>query len=86
MGKFDGVLLASDYDDTLYGTDMTVSAENVKAIEYFTAQGGTFTVATGAEYKMLCSRRARCLHFSSVWTRSAMLDVPPFRCSKSVTM
>lgn len=51
MGKFDGVLLASDYDDTLYGTDMTVSAENVKAIEYFTAQGGTFTVATGRAHR-----------------------------------
>lgn len=47
MGKFDGVLLASDFDDTLYGYDMTVSAENCRAISYFTGEGGRFTVATG---------------------------------------
>ena len=47
MGKFDGVLLVSDFDDTLYGTDLTVSQENVEAIAYFTAEGGRFTVATG---------------------------------------
>ena len=47
MGKFDGVLLASDFDDTLYGTDLTVSEENRRAIRYFTGEGGYFTVATG---------------------------------------
>ena len=47
MGKFDGVLLASDFDDTLYGSDYTVSEENVKALTYFTEEGGRFTVATG---------------------------------------
>ena len=47
MGKFDGVLLVSDFDDTLDGTDLTVSQENVEAIAYFTAEGGRFTVATG---------------------------------------
>ena len=47
MGKFDGVLLVSDFDDTLYGADLRVPPVNVEAIEYFTGQGGTFTVATG---------------------------------------
>lgn len=47
MGKFDGVLLASDFDDTLYASTMEVSAENRRAIEYFTGEGGYFTVATG---------------------------------------
>ena len=47
MGKFDGVLLVSDFDDTLYGSDLTVSGENVKAVRYFIEQGGCFTVATG---------------------------------------
>ena len=47
MGKFDGVLLASDFDDTLYGTDLTVSPRNVEAIRYFVEEGGRFTVATG---------------------------------------
>ncbi len=47
MGKFDGVLLVSDYDDTLYGSDFSVSEENRAAIRRFVAQGGYFTVATG---------------------------------------
>ena len=47
MGKFQNVLLASDFDDTLYGSDRTVSPENVAAISYFIREGGYFTVATG---------------------------------------
>lgn len=47
MGKFDGVLLVSDFDDTLYGTGQQVSGENTRAIDYFIREGGTFTVATG---------------------------------------
>ena len=47
MGKFDGVLLVSDFDDTLYGEDMRITRENVEALTYFTGQGGVFTVATG---------------------------------------
>lgn len=44
---FKGVLLVSDYDDTLYGSDLHVSEENRQAIREFIAQGGRFTVATG---------------------------------------
>ena len=51
MGKFDGVLLATDFDDTLYGSDATVSAANQLAIEYFIREGGFFTVATGRAHK-----------------------------------
>ena len=47
MGKFDGVLLVSDFDDTLYGPDLRVPPANVEAIDYFVKGGGTFTVATG---------------------------------------
>ena len=47
MGKFSGILLASDYDETLYGADVGVSAENRKAIQYFISEGGYFTVSTG---------------------------------------
>lgn len=47
MGKFSGVLLATDYDETLYGADLGISPENRKAISYFIAQGGYFTVSTG---------------------------------------
>ncbi|MBQ1460361.1 MAG: HAD-IIB family hydrolase [Oscillospiraceae bacterium] len=56
MGKFDGVLIASDYDNTITYTEGAllrgeelppVPPENRQAIEYFMAQGGTFSVATG---------------------------------------
>ncbi len=47
MGKFDGVLLVSDYDDTLYGSDFTVSEENRDAIRRFIDLGGFFSIATG---------------------------------------
>ena len=56
MGKFDGVLIVSDYDNTLVYTEDAlsrggelppVSQENVRAIHHFMDQGGTFCVATG---------------------------------------
>lgn len=56
MGKFTGLLLASDYDNTLTYTEETlrlcrpmppVSKANQAAIRYFMAEGGIFSVATG---------------------------------------
>ncbi len=47
MGIFDGVLLASDLDGTLYNSEHAVSEQNLTAIARFIAEGGTFTVATG---------------------------------------
>lgn len=47
MGIFDGVLLASDYDATLRGKTLKVLPRDIKALEYFQAQGGTFVLTTG---------------------------------------
>lgn len=47
MGKFDGLLLCTDLDDTLLTTDKKVSPDNSRAIEYFKSEGGLFTFATG---------------------------------------
>ena len=56
MGKFTGVLIASDFDNTLIYTENALKGlepmpellpENRQAIEYFMAQGGTFSIATG---------------------------------------
>ena len=47
MGKFDGVLLASDYDGTLYDSRGIITEEVRRAIRYFTDNGGCFTVSTG---------------------------------------
>lgn len=51
MGKFDGVLLASDFDDTLYNSRREVSRENIEALDYFTSRGGRFTVSTGRAHR-----------------------------------
>ncbi len=51
MGKFDGVLFYSDYDDTLYNSAHTVSPENHAAIRYFQQNGGRFSVATGRAHR-----------------------------------
>ena len=50
MGKFSGVLLATDYDDTLYSSDCTISQENRQAIARFVAEGGLFCISTGRSY------------------------------------
>ncbi len=47
MGKFDGILICTDLDGTLYKKDKTVSVENREAIEYFKSEGGYFTFITG---------------------------------------
>ena len=56
MGKFDGVLLISDFDDTLLRTSASVRsgqdlpeipAYNIRRIRDFMDQGGRFAVVTG---------------------------------------
>ena len=47
MGKFDGILICTDLDGTLYKNDKTISTENREAIEYFKREGGAFTFITG---------------------------------------
>ncbi len=51
MGKFDGVLFFSDYDDTLYNSRLTVSPENHAAVRYFMDHGGRFSIATGRAHR-----------------------------------
>ncbi len=47
MGKFDGVLLASDFDETYCAEGKFVHPDNLKMLEYFESEGGTFTISTG---------------------------------------
>ena len=51
MGKFDGVLIATDFDDTYCGPGGVVHPANIEAVKAFTAQGGVFTVATGRAHR-----------------------------------
>ena len=47
MGKFDGILIASDLDSTLLDNSRRISDGNRRAIEQFEREGGTFTYVTG---------------------------------------
>ncbi len=47
MGKFDGILICTDLDGTLYRNDKSISKENREAIDYFKSEGGSFTFITG---------------------------------------
>ena len=51
MGKFDGIIICTDLDDTLLTSDKIVSEENKEAIKYFMDEGGIFTYATGRVLK-----------------------------------
>ena len=50
MGRFDGVLLASDYDGTLRGSTLAVLERDKAAIRAFQREGGVFLVVTGRCY------------------------------------
>lgn len=47
MGKFDGVLLATDFDDTFFPESHVLPRSNQAAVRYFQSEGGVFTIATG---------------------------------------
>ena len=51
MGKFDGYLICSDFDGTIY-MDQQISEKNITAIKYFQSEGGYFTYASGRNYEM----------------------------------
>lgn len=53
MGKFDGILIATDLDATFLTDERTISRENRDAIEYFMSEGGYFTIATGRSARSL---------------------------------
>ena len=47
MGIFDGVLLVSDFDDTLVNRKKQLPERTKQALEWFVSQGGLFTLASG---------------------------------------
>lgn len=49
-GIFSGVLLASDFDGTVYGSVTGMSPRNQQWLDYFLAEGGRFAIATGRTY------------------------------------
>ena len=57
-GKFDGILICSDFDGTLF-RGAQISDENVAAIRYFQANGGRFTITSGRYPAFLGTHRDR---------------------------
>lgn len=47
MGKFDNILILSDFDGTFAGSKGRMVERNLEAIEYFKSNGGRFTMSTG---------------------------------------
>ena len=52
MGIFDGVLIASDWDGTLFNGEK-VPCKNIEAIKYFIENGGHFTVSSGRQHSYI---------------------------------
>jgi len=50
MGKFSGVLIATDLDGTMLDSDKRVGAKTYAALDRYFAQGGKLTVSTGRLY------------------------------------
>ena len=63
MGKFDGVLLVSDFDDTLYDSHCQVPRRNLEALDRFLAQGGSVDFA-------MVPILIYCLRWGPAWSLS----------------
>lgn len=55
MGKYEGYLIATDFDGTFAGPGAVISRENSRAIRYFQENGGLFTIASGRVPSFLAS-------------------------------
>lgn len=51
MGKFDGVLILTDFDGTFANDNGVITEDNIEMISYFTNNGGHFSVSTGRTYQ-----------------------------------
>ena len=52
MGKFDGILIATDWDGTFFSGGQLFE-KNLEAIKRFQSEGGSFTVCTGRHYSFV---------------------------------
>ena len=57
MGRYDGILIVSDFDRTMTDETGAVPERNREAIARFMAEGGRFTVATGRSVPMFRQKR-----------------------------
>ena len=50
MGKYDGILICSDFDGT-FASGSVVIPQNAEAVRHFQAEGGMFTLSTGRSHR-----------------------------------
>ena len=82
---FSKILLTVDFDRTLTGPDSRIPQANLDAIEYFMANGGTFTVNTGRStatfWKYLDKIPANAPYLlyngSAAWEKGKLIDLVP---------
>ena len=60
MGKYEGYLICSDFDGTVY-IGGKIAENNVEAIKYFQSEGGYFTFASGRNYEMFINEPANVI-------------------------
>lgn len=73
MGIFDGCLLACDVDGTLVENG-NINPKNIEKIEYFMAEGGFFSIATGRSVTAISSVTEKLKRFSpSVVSNGSMI-------------
>lgn len=81
MGKFDGILIASDWDGTL-AVNGEIPEENIKAIRYFQENGGKFTICSGRYFKYLMDFRdvVRVNTYTIAYNGAYIIDTDSGEC------
>ncbi len=69
---FENIAIASDLDGTFFGRNASLLERNIKAVQRFVAEGGTFTVSTGR-----CIRMMDCIFPEA----AAMVNAPAILCN-----
>lgn len=85
MGIYSDVLLTVDYDRTLTAPNSTVPKRNIEAIQYFMANGGSFTVNTGRSVPMVVDTLAKVVPVNApllLYNGSAAYDVRTGRLTR----
>lgn len=62
MGKFEGILLVSDFDGTIQPYGGEIPKNNLEAIHYFIEEGGLFTISTGRSQPSMKNRISDIIH------------------------
>ena len=74
MAKFSNIIIVTDIDGTFLGKGGRLVPRNMEAVEYFKANGGSFTVATGREFYLI---------YPNIPNIADIVNVPIIACNGS---